>query len=285
MAEIAQQSDPTPPDGILLVGHGTRDAAGQAGLLSTATELAGRVPHLAVEAGFLELAEPSITAALARLAARRVERIVVVPVLLFAAGHAKEDIPRAVADGAAIHRIRVCGQTQPLEWHPALVELVAQRTRAAWAASPQIPLDDTLWLLVGRGSGDPAAGNNLNALAARVAARLGVRHWQTAFYALAQPRYEAALRAAAQRSARRIVVQPHFLYAGQLPAKVMATATAFGRQSPGQDWRVAEVLGPDPLLVEALLGRLAEWGLMGASIPPSPASESHPPLAGRRGAC
>src|SRR4051812_42479918 len=53
-------------------------------------------PRTPVAACYLELAEPSIAQGIEQLIARGVRQVVVLPLLLFAAGHAKEDVPTAV---------------------------------------------------------------------------------------------------------------------------------------------------------------------------------------------
>jgi sirohydrochlorin ferrochelatase len=86
---------------VLLVGHGTRSEAGRAEFLRTAAALTECLPHLAVEACFLEMAAPGIPTAVRRLAGRHVRRICVVPLMLLAARHVKHDIPAAVTEAVA----------------------------------------------------------------------------------------------------------------------------------------------------------------------------------------
>jgi len=71
-------------------------------------------PSWRMEASFLELAEPTIEQAIEGLSAQGFRRILVVPILLFTAAHAKSDIPDAVSEFAAKHGITVVGQTPSL---------------------------------------------------------------------------------------------------------------------------------------------------------------------------
>ena len=84
--------------GLLLVGHGTRDPGGVAELIKLADLVDSRLPDVAVRLGCLEFAQPTIQEALSLLIAKGVDSLVVVPVLLFAAGHAKHDIPQAIIE-------------------------------------------------------------------------------------------------------------------------------------------------------------------------------------------
>src|SRR5438105_3545533 len=114
-------------NGLLLICHGTRDPAGIAEFLALAERVRGAAGPRPVEACFLELAEPTIDGGIARLAERGVRRITIVPLLLFAAGHAKRDIPRAVA--AAVERFpgMETRPTLPLGCHERLLALSARR--------------------------------------------------------------------------------------------------------------------------------------------------------------
>src|SRR5215212_2590757 len=100
-AARSYNSPPLPPHaGILLIGHGTRDAAGHQEFLVTAQRLQEAVPGNPVEPCFLELSQPTISEGWHRLAARGVTQIVATPLLLFSAGHAKRDIPDVIHSAA-----------------------------------------------------------------------------------------------------------------------------------------------------------------------------------------
>src|SRR5262245_1199599 len=100
MTTTARRHD-GPDIALLLIGHGSRDAIGTAEFLATAELVRKAVAGTSVEPCFLEFAQPTIAEGFQSLAARGVGRIVAVPVLLFSAGHAKQDIPAALAAVAA----------------------------------------------------------------------------------------------------------------------------------------------------------------------------------------
>ena len=90
-----------PGTGVLLVGHGSREPEGVTEFLDTARLVAQRAGQAVVEPCFLEFARPTIDEGYCRLIERGARRVVVVPALLFAAGHGRRDIPAAVAAVAA----------------------------------------------------------------------------------------------------------------------------------------------------------------------------------------
>src|SRR5438876_10639298 len=91
----------TKEQGLLLIGHGTRSESGVRQFLEVADRVAEQAPDQIVEPAFLELAEPSIETAISRLGDRGARSFVTVPLLLFAAGHVKRDIPEAIRQAAA----------------------------------------------------------------------------------------------------------------------------------------------------------------------------------------
>ncbi len=107
----------------MVVGHGTRNPDGTRQLVRLTAEIRTRLPGVSVEASFLELSEPSIPQGLLRLKERGCCEVFVVPILLFTAAHAQEDIPDAVADSCTELGLRVMGQTVSLGTHPMVVEL------------------------------------------------------------------------------------------------------------------------------------------------------------------
>src|SRR5439155_22721967 len=79
--------------GIIVFAHGSRIEAANEAVRATAAELAraGSLQH--VEAAFLELGEPNLEEAVAKLAASGVERIIVVPYFLTLGIHLERDLP------------------------------------------------------------------------------------------------------------------------------------------------------------------------------------------------
>src|SRR3712207_2007383 len=78
---------------LLVVGHGSRDPRGAGEFHELVTLVRQRAPNLAVEGGFIELSRPPISECVERLAHVGSRRVAAVPLMLLAAGHAKDDIP------------------------------------------------------------------------------------------------------------------------------------------------------------------------------------------------
>ena len=181
--------------GWLLVGHGTRDLAGQAEFRAVAVQVAAAAPEVVVEPCFLEMAEPTIAAAIDRCLTAGITRLCVAPLLLFTAGHAERDIPEAVAEALAARGAQLPVRQAPtLNCHPAIVELATRRFHESLAnhgslaaAATEVPPADTLLLVVGRGSLDATANAELARFARLRWERTPVGWLETCYLALTEP--------------------------------------------------------------------------------------------------
>ncbi len=255
--------------GLLLVGHGTRSEQGASEFLATADLVARALPDAVVEPCFLELAQPTIAAGVERLVSRGARQIVVMPLLLFAAGHAKRDIPAAVKSAAAKHPSLEVRQTKHLGCHKAMLQLSAQRfweainPHSAHKMPDTAVLDDTALLMVGRGSLDPTATAEMHEFVELRRQITPVAHAATCFLALAEPSLADALAEIAGCKVKRIVVQPHLLFQGDLLDSLRRSISEACRQWPQRQWLLTDQLGPHPLLADAVVARIDETSPVG----------------------
>lgn len=249
--------------GVLVIGHGTADPVGAAETRQVAATVASLMPDVPVEIGFLEVIAPTIGDAVARLAARGCRSLVAAPLLLFAAGHAKRDVPEAVAEAAAMHGLDV-GQSDAFGEIEEIVELSRARRREAVAAHGPVAAAKTVLLMIGRGSSDPAAAAQLRSFTEATFADPGVerpRRVEFGFVAAARPRLEEAIVAAcdpADAEVRRIIVQPHLLFRGHVEDQVDDAVADGRRRRPDVEWIQVARLGADPLVAQALCRRVTQ---------------------------
>ncbi|MET7946932.1 uroporphyrinogen-III C-methyltransferase [Micromonospora sp. NPDC005324] len=241
--------------GLVIVGHGTRSAAGVEQFAALVERVRGRGDVGDVEGGFIELSRPPLTDAVGALVARGHRALVALPLVLTGAGHGKGDIPAAMAREQQRHPGLSYRYGRPLGPHPLLHEALEQRIDAALAGADRA---DTWVALIGRGSTDPDA----NAEVAKVARLLwegrGYAGVEPGFISLAQPSVPAVLERLRRLGARRIVVAPYFLFAGVLPDRIVAQSAEFAAAHPDLDVRVAEVIGDCDALADLVLQRYAE---------------------------
>ena len=222
---------------LLLAAHGTRDPGGVAAFAAFAERMAKlAAPHgTEVAGGFIELSAPPLRAAVAGLVAAGHQRIVTVPLMLAAAGHAKGDVPASLARERGRHPGLAWQYGRPLGPHPVLVELLATRVREK-GDSPAI-------LLVGRGSTDPDANAEVVKTTRLLWEGREFPLAETAFVSLARPDVTEGLDRCLALGARRIVVARYFLFPGVLPSRVARQAAEWAEAHPGVEVRCTDVIG------------------------------------------
>ena len=240
---------------LLVVGHGTKDAAGVAQFTELVEQVRAAAPYADVEGGFLELSPPPIQEAAARLVAAGHERIDVVPLVLVAAGHSKGDIPAALRREEGRHPGLSFRYARPLGPHPALL---AEAEARLLAVAPREQWAGTAVVLVGRGATDPDANAEIAKTARLLQEGRGIGTVETAFISLALPSVPDGLERARRLGYERIVVLPWFLFAGVLPDRITAQAQEWAAQRPGVDVRIAGLLGPTRALAAVVLERWSE---------------------------
>jgi sirohydrochlorin cobaltochelatase len=251
-------------DGLLFVGHGTRNSQGLAEFQALSQQVAELGPEFDVQPCHLELAQPDIGAGVRQLLERGMRRIVVSPVLLFAAGHAKRDIPAAVESAIALHKAATVDrgaitqdllihQVGALECHPQIIELSTQRFHEAVADCALVDPAETLLIMVGRGSSMPEAIGRMHQFAQLRSQTTPVGRVETCFVAMATPTLDETLAWAAETQHRRVVVQPHLLFVGDVLAEITAAVAELAARQPQREWIVTPHLGPSPQVAEAIL--------------------------------
>ncbi len=117
--------------GIVLFAHGSSVESANEAVRSVAAKVAVEGGFELMEAAFLELGKPDLPGAIDRLAARQVERVLVVPYFLTLGMHLKRDLPRIVEGCAARHPGLSIDVTEPLDGHSALRRIILDRVEKA----------------------------------------------------------------------------------------------------------------------------------------------------------
>jgi sirohydrochlorin ferrochelatase len=233
---------------LVALAHGSRDPRSAATINALVAEVRAMRPDLRIEAAFLDLSRPSFTTVVDRLVKAGFDEIVVVPLLLSEAFHARIDVPSAVAEQAARHEGLQIRATAILGHEMSFLEVLDQRLREALAAARCRELDALV--LAAAGSSDPLA----NQAVARLARVWGAHHKlpvKAAYASSAPPATGEAVRAFRHEGRRHIAVASLFLAPGSLIDRASELAIDAGAVA------VSEPLGADPAVARTVLARYA----------------------------
>jgi sirohydrochlorin cobaltochelatase len=232
-----------------------------------AERLREALPGVPVEYGYLEFADPVIHAGLDRLAEQGVERVLAVPGMLFAAGHAKNDIPSVLNTYAAAHPGLTITYGRELGVDLKMLRAAGDRIAEAIAASPRrlVANHETLLLVVGRGASDPDANANVAKVMRMLWEGMGFGWGEIAYSGVTFPLVAPALEHAVKLGYKRIVVFPYFLFTGVLVKRIYAAAEEAQARHPDIEILNAPYLNDHPLVIETFLDRLREM-LVGENL-------------------
>jgi len=244
---------------VLLIGHGTRIAAGVEEFLSLLGQLQQALPDRLCTAGFLELARPTLGEALQMLVAQGAAEIIALPVMLLAAGHVKTDIPAELEAFRAHYPAVRVNYGKALGLNAKLLHAAQERVTSCEAAfGVDYRREDTLLMVIGRGCSDPEANAEVSKLSRLLWESMAFGWAETAYTAVTAPLMDAALERAHRLGYANVLIFPLLLFSGRLIEAIHATAAAYQVHHPEVRVVIAPYLNAHPLLVETLIERLQE---------------------------
>ena len=244
--------------GVMLCGHGSRDADAVREFAVLASRLKQRLPHYPVEYGYLEFATPIIRSGLDSLKQQGVTHVLAVPGMLFAAGHAKNDIPSVLNTYAARNDLHI-DYGKDLGIDPKMMRAAADRVQQALDAAPgDVPRHQTLLVVVGRGASDPDANSNVSKVTRLLWEGFGFGWAETAYSGVTFPLVEPALEHATRLGYRRIVVFPYFLFTGILVQRIYDATDVVAARHPDTQFVKAPYLNDHPQVIATFEERIAQ---------------------------
>jgi sirohydrochlorin cobaltochelatase len=239
---------------LLIVGHGSRDPRGAEEFHELVPLVRARAP-MPVEGGFIELSRPPISECVNNLKERGAREISAVPLMLLAAGHAKDDVPATLVREKLTHPDLDFHYGRALGIRPELLELMDERISAV---VPEEEKEGTAVIIVGRGSSDPDANSDLAKMARLFFEGRPYPLVETAFVSLAPPSVTEALERCRRLGAGRVAVFSYFLFTGVLEERIREQSWNFAEDNPEMEVRYAGYFGPDARVAALVMERYRE---------------------------
>ncbi|MEM7141208.1 MAG: sirohydrochlorin chelatase [Actinomycetota bacterium] len=258
---IPLRSTPVPParpprapetgtEGLLLVGHGSRCMISEAQMHEIGDHVAAALPDVVVEVGFLEMTNPPAGVVLDEMVARGCERVVVLPLMLLGASHAKSDVPAIVVEGRLRHPSVPIEFGSPFGVVPEMIAIAADNLTQAGGA--ELPL-----VVIARGTSDPDANAEASKAGRMLAEWVDSGFLQMGFTGMTWPLTPEALDAVGRLEHRRIALFFWFICNGKLIERAREQIAEF-EQATGVEVIDAGYFGPDPRLTDVILMRYRE---------------------------
>lgn len=251
--------NPFQKTGVMLCGHGSRDERAVAEFAALAQHMKRRLPQYDVDFGFLEFATPIIRSGLDALRAKGNQRILALPGMLMAAGHAKNDIPSVLNRYQAEHPGISISYGRDLGLDLKMLRAAGDRIQDALrSAGDGIARHDTCLVVVGRGTSDPDANSNIAKVMRMLWEGFGFGWGETAYSGVTFPLVQPSLEHVAKLGYKRVIVFPYFLFTGILVERIYEATDLVAAQNPQIEFVKAGYLNDHPLVLEVFEDRLTE---------------------------
>lgn len=243
----------------MVCGHGSRDSDAIREFELVAAGIKARLPDCDIETGYLEFARPMIRDGLDALASRGAKHILALPGMLFAATHVKNDLPWELNTFMAENPGIEVKFGRDLAIDAKLLGAAAERIAAAeMTARRPVARNDSVLVVVGRGTNDPDANSNIAKVARMLAEGMGFGWGEIAFSGVAHPRVTGALERVARLDFARVVVFPYFLFTGILVKRIYEEVDNVSAAFPSIEFVKAPYLRDHPLVLDAFAERVEE---------------------------
>jgi sirohydrochlorin ferrochelatase len=219
---------------LLAVAHGSPDSRAESLHDALIARVRSERPELAAVVAYLGHSDPDVISALNSLVAQGFSEVVIVPLLLTSAYHARFDLPAVVEQARSAHPNVAFHQTGVLGPHPKLVSLMKRRLGEAGADASD---GSTALVLAAVGTSDPSANAELADVAATLGATIG--------FASSEPELGQVVAGLRANGSRQVAVISYALAPGVLPDRFY---------DAGADI-TTDVLGAAPEVVEVILER------------------------------
>lgn len=249
-------------DTLLLVGHGSREVSGNIEIEQFAEQWRSRHPGWRIEVCFIEFAEVLLHEGFdhaAAHAARASGRVLVLPLILNAAGHVKGDIPHALQAARRRHPSIQFDCAPHLGAGEPVLQILRRNLRKAMRQLDAPDPHGTGVIVLGRGSSDRKANGEVAKMARWLWEECDHELVEIAFTGITYPRLERVVQRQVQLGMTQIVVLPYYLFTGTLIQRIDRQMQHLAQQYPQIRFAHSRYFGFEPEVFALLEERVRRW--------------------------
>jgi len=242
---------------ILLVGHGSRETSGNQEILTFAEQWRSRSPHRRIEVCFIEFADVLLDAGLDNAAAHG-GQVIVVPLILNAAGHVKMEIPEHIEHARLRHPTVDFVYCRHLGSCEEILNILQRHLRQAMHSLDMPDPRNTGVILLGRGSSDRVANGEVAKMARWIYEKSDHDLIDIAFTGITHPRLESVAQRQIKQDIKQIVVLPYYLFTGTLIERIRRQVENLTAQYPQVRFALGRYMGFEDEIFQLLDARIEE---------------------------
>jgi len=242
---------------ILICGHGSRNKLAITEFQELTKLIQKRYPNILVEYGFLEFAKPTLVDALEKLKNYSIKKVIAIPAMLFAAGHVKNDIPSLLMNYSTKTGIEII-YGRELGINNLMISAACERVKDVFRKNNSLKPEESLLVVVGRGSSDPDANSNVSKITRMIVEGIGLGWGETVFSGVTFPLVETGLNNVVRLGYKNIIIFPYFLFSGVLVTRIKRQSDLVAINNPDISFIHAKYLSSQNYVVDTFVERIEE---------------------------
>ena len=242
---------------ILICGHGSRNKLAITEFEELTKLIQKRYPNILVEYGFLEFAKPSLVDALDKLKDNSIKKVIAIPAMLFAAGHVKNDIPSLLMNYSIKNGIEII-YGRELGINNLMISAACERVKDVFKENNSLKPEESLLVVVGRGSSDPDANSNVSKITRMIVEGIGLGWGETVYSGVTFPLVEPGLKNVVRLGYKNVIIFPYFLFSGVLVTRIKRQSDLVAINNPHISFIHAKYLSSQSYVVETFIERIEE---------------------------
>jgi sirohydrochlorin cobaltochelatase len=242
---------------VLLVGHGSRNQAGNDEIREFQQQWQAQHPDWRIELCYIELADVLLPEGLQR-AAQGSERVIVVPLIISAAGHVKMEIPEHIELAREKFPPVEFIYTPHLGSNETLLAILQKQLKSVMKTLAMPDPKTTGVIILGRGSSDKVANGELAKLARWLFEATEHELVDIAFTGITHPRLETVVQRQVRLCMTQIAILPYYLFTGLLIERIGKQIERLQGQYPQIAFGLGNYFGFEPAIFKLLDQRVAE---------------------------
>lgn len=242
---------------VLLVGHGSRDEEGNDEIEEFAKSWLQKNPQWRIKVCFIEFAKVLLDEGLDD-AAENSDQVIVIPLILNAAGHAKMEIPEHIQEARQRYPHVKFIYAKHLGASEMILKLLKrnlnQTMKSLFVPDPK----NTGIVLLGRGSSDKVANGEVAKMARWLWEETDHELVDIAFTGITYPRLETIVQRQVMLGMKQIVILPYYLFTGTLIKRIDEQFQRLQQQYPTISFALGHYLGFEEEIYDTLDSKVTE---------------------------
>jgi sirohydrochlorin cobaltochelatase len=241
---------------ILLIGHGSRHPEGNPQIERFTAEWRDQHPDWHIELCFIEFANIEIERGLDNAAANG-KRVIIIPLVLNAAGHVRAEIPHYIEHAKERHPDTIFAYTPPITADEPVFKIL-KRNLMTCTSSLDFPAPSNTGVIVlGRGSSDRKANGEISKIARWLFEEAENELVDIAFTGVTTPRLETVVQRQIKLGMKQVIILPLYLFNGTLIERIGKQIARLRQQYPRIAFSCSSYFGFEAEIKDVLNDRVA----------------------------